>query len=273
MAQEATVPPGPDPLPNGPSKRPVRSEWRQEGGMAERLLGLVGGIGPESTLDYYRRLLDGYHERVGPSSHPPLLINSLDGGPLIGPLMTGDGAPMAAAVRGGIERLAAGGAGLGLICSVAGHAIFDEVVAVSPIPLLSIVQATRRAAIAAGTRRPALFGTRISVEGAYFARPFEDAGIELVRPSEADRGWIHDMYLGELVNGVFLESSRERLLAILAGLRRDQGVDGLILGGTELSLILPATSYDGLPVLNAAAIHVAEALDWLAGGEPPGPEG
>ena len=241
--------------------------------MADRILGLVGGIGPESTLDYYRRLLDGYHARVGPASHPPVLIDSLDGGPLIGPLMAGDPAPMAAAVRAGIERLAAGGAGLGLICSVAGHTVFDEVAASASIPLLSIVQATCRAAIAAGVRRPALFGTRVSVEGAYFARPFEAAGVELVRPSEADRGWIHDMYLGELVNGLFLDASRARLLAILGELRRTQGVDGLILGGTELSLILPDPAYDGVPVLNAAAIHVAEAIDWLVGGEPPGPGG
>jgi aspartate racemase len=241
--------------------------------MAERVLGLVGGIGPESTLDYYRRLVDGYHDRVGPDSHPPLLINSLDGGPLIGPLVAGDSGPMAAAVRRGIERLAAGGAGLGLICSVAGHTIFDEVAATSPIPLLSIVQATCRAAIAAGVRRPALFGTRVSVEGGYFARPFDEAGVELVRPSLEDRAWIHDMYLGELVHGVFRDSSRDRLLAILAGLRRDARVDGLILGGTELSLILPEPAYGGLPVLNAAAVHVAEAIDWLVGGEPPGPGG
>jgi aspartate racemase len=241
--------------------------------MVERVLGLVGGIGPESTLDYYRRLVDGYHARVGPSSHPPLLINSLDGGPLIGPLVAGDLEPMRAGVQRGIERLAAGGAGLGLICSVAGHAVFDDVAAGSPIPLLSIVQATCRAAVTGGIRRPALFGTRVSVEGAYFAQPFEAAGIELVRPSVVDRNWIHDMYLGELVNGVFLDASRDRLLAILGDLRRDAGVDGLILGGTELSLILPDAEYDGLPVLNAAAIHAAEAIDWLAGGEPPGPGG
>jgi aspartate racemase len=241
-----------------------------EGRMTERLLGLVGGIGPESTLDYYRRLIDGYHERLGPDSHPPVLINSLDGGPLIGPLVSGDPGPMAAAVRRGVEQLAAAGAGLGLLCSVAGHAVFDDVAASSPIPLLSIVQATCRAAIAGGIRRPALFGTRVSVEGAYFARPFDAAGIELVRPAPDDRSWIHDIYLGELVRGVLLDATRARLLAILDGLRRDAGVDGLILGGTELSLILPEPAYDGIPVLNAAAIHVAEALDWLTGGGPPG---
>ncbi len=133
--------------------------------------------------------------------------------------------------------------------------------------MLSIVEATCRATAAAGVGRPALFGTRVSVEGAYFARPFDAAGIALVRPAEADRAWIHDVYLGELVQGVFRDGTRVRLLDILDGLMRSDGADGLILGGTELSLILPETAYLGVPVLNAAAIHVDEALDWLVGAD------
>jgi aspartate racemase len=241
--------------------------------VTERLLGLVGGLGPESTLDYYRRLVDGYHARAGSESHPRLFINSLDGGPLIGPLVDGDVGPMRDAIRQAVDQLAAAGAGLGLICSVACHVVFDEVAASAPIPMLSIVQATQRAATVGGIRRPALFGTRVAVEGAYFARPFEDVGIELVRPSTADRAWIHDVYLGELVRGVFLDETRSRLLGILTAMRAESGVDGLILAGTELSLILPQPRYNGLPVLNAAAIHVSEAIDWLLGGDAPGPDG
>jgi aspartate racemase len=241
--------------------------------MTERVLGLVGGLGPESTMDYYRRLVDEYHSRAGRDSHPPLLIDSLDGGPLIGPMVAGDVQPARTAVARALEALAAGGAGLGIICSVATHVVFDDVARRSPIPLLSIVQATRRAAAAAGIQRPALFGTRVATEGAYFARPFNEADIELIRPSESDRSWIHEIYLGELVRGVFLDQTRDRLLAILAEMRTASGVDGLILGGTELSLILPEPEYDGIPVLNAAAIHVVEAVDWLLGGDPPGPDG
>jgi len=238
-----------------------------------RVLGLVGGIGPESTLDYYRRLVDGYHARAGADRHPPVLIDSIDGGPLIGPMVAGDLEPMRAAIEAAVAQLAAGGAGLAMIASVASHSVFELVAPTAPIPMLSIVAATCRAAVAAGIRRAAIFGTRVSVEGAYFARPFEAAGVELVRPSEADRTWIHDTYLGEFVRGVFRAEARIRLLEILATMRHRDGVDGLILGGTELSIILPAPDYDGVPVLNAAAIHVAEALDWLLGGEPPGPGG
>ena len=172
-----------------------------------------------------------------------------------------------------VDQLAAGGAGLALFASVTAHRVFDEVAATAPIPMLSIVTATCRAALAASIRRPAVFATRVTSEGAFFARPFERTGVALVRPSKPDRAWINEVYFGELVPGVFRDETRARLLEILAALRRTSGVDGLILGGTELSLILPEPTYHGLPVLNAAAIHVAAALDWLLGADPPGADG
>lgn len=237
--------------------------------MAPRILGLVGGLGPESTLDYYRRLLDAFHARRGTSSHPAVLINSLDGGALIPSLVAGDLEPVRRGVATAVAQLAAGGAGMAMICSVGTHQVFDMVAPTAPIPMLSIVWATLAAATAAGIRRPALFAPRMTMEGQFFARPFEAAGIELVRPTAPDRAWINEIYLGELVAGVFLDATRDRLLEILSGLRRSSEIDGLILGGTELSLILPRSSYDDLPVLNAAAIHVDAALDWLLGGNPP----
>ena len=233
--------------------------------MAGRILGLVGGIGPESTIDYVRRLVDGYHARRGPASHPPLLINSLDGGLLIPGLVSGDLAPAAAAVALAVEQLAAGGAGLAMICSVGTHQVFDVVARRAPLPMLSILDATIRACWAAGISRPVLLAPRMTMEGAFFARPFEAGGIEVVRPEEPDRTWVNDAYLGELVAGTFRAETRERFVAIADGLRQAAGADGLILGGTELSVLLPEATYAGLPVLNAAAIHVDEALDWLTG--------
>lgn len=230
---------------------------------AERILGVVGGIGPESTLDYYRRLVDGWHDRVGPDSHPRVIVDSIDSGSLIGPMVAGDLEPMRQGVTAAVGRLAAAGAGLGLIASVASHVVYRDVAAAAPIPMLSIVDATCREAIRADVRRPAVFGTRVAVDGAYFAEPFDSAGIQLVRPAERDRQWVHDVYLGELVHGVFRDATRDRLLAILASLRRERDVDGLILAGTELSVMLPMSTYEGLPILNSAAIHVDAAIDWL----------
>jgi aspartate racemase len=237
------------------------------------MLGIVGGIGPESTLDYYRRLIDGYHARRDPRSHPPVMINSLDSGSLIAGLVAGDLEPARRSVATAVEQLAAGGAGIALIASVATHSVFEMVAPAASIPMLSIVRATCRAALVSGIRRPAIFAPRVTMEGRFFARPFEAAGIALVRPAEPERAWINEIYLEELLRGVIREATRTRLLEILAQLRGSSGADGLILGGTELSLILPEPTYDGLPVLNAAAIHVAESIDWLLGADSPGPDG
>ncbi len=232
---------------------------------SERILGVVGGIGPESTIDYYRRLVDGWHHRVGSQSHPQVIIDSIDSGLLIAQMVAGDAGPMRLGIAAAIDRLASAGAGLGLIASVACHTVYGDVAPGARIPMLNIVDATCREAVRTGVRRPAVFGTRVAVDGAYLAEPFEAAGIELVRPAESDRQWIHDAYLSELVYGEFRDDTRDRLLGILRDLRRDEGVDALILAGTELSLILPESSYDGLPVLNSAAIHVNAAIDWLSG--------
>lgn len=241
--------------------------------MGQRTLGVVGGVGPESTLDYYRRLVDGYHGRHGIDDHPAILINSLASGPLLKALVAGNFEPVERAVATAIAQLAAGGAGLAIIASVATHSVFDAVAPKAPLPMLSIVRATCRVAVSQHLRRPALFAPRVTTEGAFFSRPFDDAGIELVRPAEDDRAWINDIYLGELVPGVFRDVTRARLLEIFEGLQRSSGADSLILGGTELSLMLREPSYSGLPVLNAAEIHVQAALDWLLGGEPPVPGG
>ncbi len=235
--------------------------------MAERILGLVGGVGPESTIDYYRRLIHGWSGRR-PGTHPRLLVDSLNGGALFPDILGGNVERIADVVRPAVEQLAAGGAGLAIICSVATHQAFELVAATSPIPLLSIIEATLDATLAAGAKRPALFAPRITAEGAFFARPFARAGVELIRPAPEDLAAVDEIYVNELVAGRFLPESRDRLLGIFAGLRRDHGADALILGGTELSLILPESHCDGAPVLNAAAIHVEAALDWLLAGEP-----
>jgi aspartate racemase len=234
--------------------------------MTGRMLGVVGGIGPESTLDYYRRLVDGWHARVGPTSHPRVVINSVDSASAISAMVAGDLEPMRVEVQQAVEQLAGAGAGLALIASVASHSVYDAVAPAAPIPMLSIVEETCRAAVAIGSRRPAVFGSLVSVEGAYFARPFEAAGIELVRPAPPERRWIHDAYLRELVAGEFRDDTRRRMVEILDGLVRTERADALILAGTELSVLLPEPAYAGVPVLNAAAIHVDAALDWLQAG-------
>ena len=101
------------------------------------------------------------------------------------------------------------------------------------------------------------------MESPLYPDRFGPSGIEVVVPDEADRAWIGRVYLDELVRGVILDATRDRLVAIAAEMRDRDAIDGLILGGTELALTLTEPSYAGLPILNTAQIHVEAAVDWL----------
>ena len=232
-----------------------------------RLFGVVGGTGPESTIDYYRRFLATWRRRGPDGTYPRIIINSVEGGSVIRALGEGRLDDVADVLSDAVGRLAAAGAGAALLGSNASHLTFGTVAERSPIPLIHIVDVTRDAAVGAGHRRLGLFGARFVVESTLYPDRFRGSGIDIVTPDEADRAWIGRIYLEELVRGVILDATRDRLVEMATGLRDRDGIDGLILGGTELALILPEPSYAGLPILNTAQIHVEAAVDWLLGGD------
>ena len=230
------------------------------------MVGIVGGVGPESTADYYRRFVDRWRVRGPTDTYPAVLINSLNSRAALGAMLNGDIEPSVALFSRAVEQLAAGGAGLALVASVMMHMAYDRVAATAPIPMLSILEALAGAATSRGLRRLGVLGARPTVEGEFFARPFDAAGITLVRPDEADRAWVHEIYFTELVRGQFRDEVRERLVAIIDGMRQHDGIDAVILAGTELPLILREPEYAGVPALDAIGIHVEAAIDWLLDG-------
>jgi len=227
------------------------------------MVGIVGGVGPESTADYYRRLIDRWRVRGPADTYPSVLINSLNSRGALGAMLGGDIEPTVALFGRAVDQLAAGGAGLALVASVMMHMAYDRVAAGSPIPMLSILDALVDAARLRGLQRLAVLGARPTVDGDFFARPFAAAGITLVRPDEADRAWVHEIYFSELVRGQFRDEVRDRLVGILEELRQRDAIDGVILAGTELPLILREPEYAGVPALDAIGIHVESAIDWL----------
>jgi aspartate racemase len=230
-----------------------------------RTLGIIGGTGPETTVEYYRRLIAAYRPRTPERRAPSLFINSIDNRRLIDIVTANDLTQLADYLVDEVERLARAGAGLALIAANTPHLVFDEVQSRSPIPMLSIVTATRDAAAAAGLRRLALFGTRFTMQAAFFPEIFKTRQIAIVVPNESEQDYIHDKYMSELFVGTILPETRERLREIAQAMKERDGVDGLILGGTELSLILREPTAAGLPVLDTTQIHVEAAVEWLLG--------
>jgi aspartate racemase len=222
--------------------------------------GIIGGIGPESTIDYYRQMIEEYRRQKPDGSYPAIVINSIDLHKLRG-LIECDNLPAVVTyLTREIKRLADAGADCGLIAANTPHIVFDEIRCASPIPLISIVEATCEAAQAMRLKKVGLFGTRFTMQGRFFPDVFSRAGIALVTPHPEEQTYIHDKYFAELVNGIFLPETREALTAIIEQLRSRDGIDGLILGGTELPLILREPTVSGIPLLDTTRIHVKSMI-------------
>jgi aspartate racemase len=204
-----------------------------------------------------------YRERNPDGSYPQIIINSIDMRRMLGLLEGNALSDLASYLADEVRKLARAGAHFGLLASNTPHIVFDEVQRQSPIPLLSIVEATCLAAKAQGLGKLGLFGARYTMQGRFYAEVFSREGITLVVPSPDEQHYIHEKYMGELVKGVFLPETRAGLLAIADRLKQEEGIQGLILGGTELPLILRNVCDRGMLFLDTTQIHVKAAVEQM----------
>src|SRR6266567_5666096 len=192
-----------------------------------KTLGIIGGLGPESTIDYYQRIIALYRERTPDGSYPEFIIASVNLTKGLNFMDANDLAGMADYLLQAIGKLARGGADFGIISANTPHIVFDELASKSPIPLISIVEATCAAAKARGLKKLGLFGTRFTMQGAFYLKVFSREGIELVAPDADDQDYIHDKYMNELVLGNFLSETRDGLLAIVDCMQAKSDIDGV----------------------------------------------
>ena len=193
--------------------------------------GIVGGIGPESTVDYYRAILASCRRRAPDAPAPSLIINSIDLDHALSLLNEGRVDALTAYLIPEIERLAAAGATFGLLAANTPHLVFDALSAQVSLPLVSIVEATREEASRLGMTRVGLLGTRFTMAGTF-------------RPE-----------------------TRARILAVIGRLVADEGIDGVILGGTELPLLLRGHDVASAPFLDTTLLHVEAVVTRLLAGE------
>jgi aspartate racemase len=229
-------------------------------------VGLVGGLGPESTIDYYRRILEAWG-RADPSSAPGIIIDSLDVQRALR-LVDQDRPGLIEYLLASLRRLAGAGVDFAAMTANTPHLVFDELAARSPVPLVSIVEVCADEARRRELGRLVLLGTRFTMEGPFYPTVFARSGITVVPPSAADRAWVHERYVGELLRGDFREETRARVVALVGRLREEEAVDGVILGGTELPLLLPTPMIADLPALDTTALHVAAIVGRLRSPRP-----
>ena len=226
-----------------------------------KTLGIIGGIAPESTVDYYRQLIATYRARKGDSSYPAIIINSIDLSKMRDLIFAGQNEELVTFMSAEIQKLAAAGADFGLLASNTPHLVFDELERRSSIPLLSIVRATCQAARIRGLKKVGLIGTRFTMNGQFYPQVFAREGIAIVAPGPEDQAYTHNKYMDELVNEIFLPETRDGLLAVMERMKQSSGIEAVILGGTELPLLLRNSDNIGIPFLDTTRIHVEAAVE------------
>lgn len=228
-----------------------------------KIAGIVGGIGPESTIEYYRLLVALFRKRTGDGSYPRIVINSIDLKTMLDLIGTDRLSEAADYLLGEVEKLARAGADFGALAANTPHIVFEPIRRRSPIPLVSIVEATCQAAKERRLQRVGLLGTRFTMRASFYPDGLARAGIRTIVPSLEDQEYVHEKYMGELVNGMIRPETRDGLLAVVERLRAREQIDGVILGGTELPLILSEPVMAGIPLLDTTRIHVEQIVEHM----------
>ncbi|SCK10096.1 aspartate racemase [Variovorax sp. HW608] len=226
-------------------------------------IGLIGGIGPESTIAYYRQIVNGVQSELGPKVFPRLSIETLNPFQVFSFCKEERYEDLAAYVLEAIDNLASSGAKFAALTGNTPNIVYDKLQARSRIPLISAISATVEAAQARGVTKVGLLGTVFTMTNSFFKRPFEDAGIEVVVPEAEQIAYIQTKIETELEHGIVKDETRSRFIEIIEQMKAKGGIQQIILGCTELPLLLD----DGaspVPCLDTMQIHVAALVKTIA---------
>lgn len=219
-------------------------------------LGLIGGIGPESTLLYYKKITERVYKRE--NLFPPLLIESLDVHRVLSYCGQKDYAGLTAYLDKGITNLVAGGAQVVAMTGNTPHIVFDELSEKSHVPLVSSVAVTAHYVAEQGLKRPLLLGTLFTMREDFFKKAFRDKGIEAIVPEEADQLKVHKFIEKELEAGIVTETAQKYFSNLVEEMIGSHHIDTLILGCTELPILFKTMNIS-VPVVDVTDVHV-EAL-------------
>jgi aspartate racemase len=219
-------------------------------------LGLIGGVGPESTIDYYRQIIKEYQTRLITNDYPRILINSINMTKMLSCVFDKRYDDLINLLIDEITILEKAGIDFVAIASNTPHVVFDQLSDCVKIPIISIVEETCKFAGYKKIRRAGLLGTKTTMTSGFYQKVAEKYSIKIIIPQPENQDFIHDKYLSELVFNNIVPDTKNRFIEIVGELKETESIDGLILGGTELSLILNQNDFNDIEVFDTTMIHV-----------------
>lgn len=229
--------------------------------MHKRRIGILGGISHESTAAYYLRIHQLYLAQMGDYAFPEVVVYSLNFQRFTDYENRGDVAGYVAYIGEGLAALGRAGVDFALMAANSPHSRFDAVAQAAPVPLLSITDVTAAAAAADGAKRLLLLGIGYTMRGDFYSKALAQVGVDVVTPSEADQVLVDRLIFEELAQGRFTEHNRTLLNDVIERSHAVTPVDGVILGCTELPLLMQQ-AHSRLRLYDTLALHCAAALDW-----------
>ncbi|MDH3381686.1 MAG: amino acid racemase [Flavobacteriaceae bacterium] len=223
-------------------------------------IGIIGGIGPESTVEYYRGIIDTFRQ-VKEHKLPEIILYSASVYELLELVDKKKWKELIDYLLRMITSLKLAGAEFALISANTPHIVFDEVLEKSPLPLLSIVEETFKATKLLKIKKIGLIGTKFTMGSSFYAKTFSKDDIQVVVPNADEQAYIHNKLMTEIELGIIKDETRDGLLSIIKRMKDDQNIEGIILGCTEFSLILKQNAF-GIPFLNTTAIHIESIVNY-----------
>lgn len=223
----------------------------------KKVIGILGGISPESTAVYYDRIIKLYYEQYRDYYYPEVIIYSLDFQRFTDLENKSDQGKYIQEIMHGIEGLQNAGAEFIIMAANSPHVVYKEINALAEVPILSIVEVTAKHAREQGLKRLLLMGIKFTMQSSFYQEVCEQYGLKIIVPNEAEQDEINQIIFEELAIGKFIDESKRKLL----GIGENYDVDGIVLGCTELPLILKQSDTK-LKLLNTLELHARAALEY-----------
>jgi aspartate racemase len=228
-------------------------------------IGLIAGLGPESTIEYYRLIINRFRERLKTKDNPEFILHSINMTEMIGYLSNNQFDEMVAFLAERVNVLADAGADYGAITANTPHIVFDRVQEKVKIPLISIVEEACKAVKNKNLQKVGLLGTKFTMTSGFYSKVAKKFKLKIIVPGSSHLDFIHEKYMNELIYNRIYPETKNELMRIVKGMKEKDKIEGLILGGTELPLILNQKDFEDLMVFDTTQIHVESIVEKMIG--------
>lgn len=223
-------------------------------------LGLVGGMGPESTIPYYHDIVYGVQERVGKEYFPNLTIESINVFEVLRLCKGKKYDELTEYLFQAINNLVRSGADFAALSANTPHIVFDRLQELSPIPLISIIDSACKEAEKRQLKKIGLLGTIFTMTEDFFRKPFLRNKINIVIPSDEEMEYVNQKISSELELGIVSKETLEGFKKIICRMQKEENIEAVILGCTELPLLLN-DKISPVPCLDTMKIHIQDIID------------